>query len=103
MLGCQGLDHGGVPDGLAFAQGVAEDEEFAHAGRQRHLGRLAGRDQPLVEGPETGGDPGRRQGGHVQHGADRGTPAPDAAATALADHVTSTELRRFGVANHTRL
>ena len=40
-MGRQGLGHGGIPGGLAPAEGVAEDEQLAHAGDQGHFGRLA--------------------------------------------------------------
>ena len=44
VLGRQGSGHGGGPRGLLLAEGVAEDEELAHAGDEGHLGRLADRD-----------------------------------------------------------
>ena len=56
----------GVPRGLAFAQGVAEDED----GDEGHFGRLAGGD---AGSRRAGVDPGGL-GGHV--GAVRGAPAP---------------------------
>ena len=44
VLGRQRLDHGWVPQGLLFAQGIAEDEQLAHAGGERHLRPMNGAD-----------------------------------------------------------
>ena len=76
VLERQGLGHGRVPDGLGFAERVAEDEQLAQAGDEGHLGRLAGRDEALVAGAQRGVDAGGRQGGHGERGADLGAPAP---------------------------
>ena len=81
-VGRQALGHGRIPGGLLLAEGVAEDEQLAHAGDEGHLGRLAGGDEALVVAPQAGIEARGGQGGHVQDSADRGAPAPAAAAPA---------------------
>ena len=65
-----------------LAEGIAEHQQLAHAGGQRHLGGLPGRDQALIEGADDRIGTGGGDGGHIEDGADGGAPAPDAAAAA---------------------
>lgn len=63
-------------------KGIAEDEQLAHAGGEGHLGPLAGRDEPLIEGAVGRIGAGGRDGIHVEGGPDGGPAAPDAVAAA---------------------
>ena len=40
--------HGGVPEDLVFAEGIAENEQLAHAGGEGHLGPLANERPPPI-------------------------------------------------------
>ena len=49
---------------------VQDNEQLAHAGDERDLLRLAGRDESAIEGANDGVPSGRDQGAHIEHGAD---------------------------------
>ena len=64
---------------MRAAEGVADHEQLAQAGDERHLGRLASGDEALVKGLEVGGAAGGRQRGHGERAAHLGAAAPAAA------------------------
>src|ERR1041384_3938326 len=58
-----------------FEQTIHEDNQFAHAGHQRHFGFLARRAQPQVAGFENTIMLHRAQRGHVDRASHRGPSA----------------------------
>ena len=62
-----------------FEHGVENREQFSHAGGQGELLRLAGREEPLVEGPNQRVVSCRGQGRHVERGPYLGPSAPNRA------------------------
>ena len=66
-----------LPRGAVLQDGVEDCQQLAHAGGDHDLERLAGGFQTLGEGAEDRVVSACGQRGHVEHAADRGTPAPD--------------------------
>ena len=62
-----------------FQHGVEDGEQLAHAGRQGHLFRFAGRTQALIEGPDHRIEAGRDDGAHIEDRAHLRPSAPDSA------------------------
>src|SRR3989304_8308115 len=74
-----GLKGTWLPGCTMFEHGVQYGQELAHAGGQGHLLRLAGRQEPLIEGPDHGVEAGGYQGGHIEGRPHGGPSAPDGA------------------------
>ena len=62
-----------------FEHGIENRKQFSHAGGQGELLRLAGREEPLVEGPNQRVVSCRGQGRHVERGPYLGPSAPNRA------------------------
>jgi hypothetical protein len=60
-----------------FEHSVKDEQEFAHAGSQRHLGRFARRAQPLMKVPQRRVMADGGEGGHIERHAHLAAPAPD--------------------------
>ena len=67
----------GIPRRLSFDHGVENDQQFAHTGREGHLGFFPLRNEALVKGFDDGIMPGRGQGGHVERRPDLRATAPN--------------------------
>ena len=67
------------PGGTVFAHRIQDDEQLAHARRERHLLGFPGGTQALIERTNDGIEAGGHECGHVEHGADLRTAAPDRA------------------------
>src|SRR3989442_14577613 len=70
------LSHFRAPRGPMFQHRIQNDQQFAHAGRQRDLLRLPGSAQALIEHAEDGIEASRHDCAHIEHGADLRPAAP---------------------------
>ena len=66
-----------APRGAVFEHGVEYDQQFAHARDERHLLRLAGCQQLLVEVADDRVVTAGYHRSHIQGGSYSGAPAPD--------------------------
>src|SRR6202035_6029396 len=70
-----------VPRGLMSEHGVEHDDEFAHAGGERDLRFLAGRQQSRVKGAQDRIAASGDQCAHIEHGTNLGATAPNRTCT----------------------
>jgi hypothetical protein len=62
-----------------FDHGIENDQELAHARRERHLLRFPRSTQALIEGPDHRIEPGRDERAHIEDRAHLRPSAPDRA------------------------
>ena len=67
------------PGGTVFEHRIQDDEQLAHARRERHLFGFPGGTQALIERTNDEIEAGGHECGHVEHGTDLRTAAPDRA------------------------
>src|SRR5512139_1078766 len=72
------LGDSGIPRGLVTDDGVEDGEKLAHASDDGDLFRFASSDEPLVGRADHRVGTECADGGHVKHGANFATTAPDA-------------------------